>query len=191
MTGTNPFEDNPWTGNSGGPRFGNAYEDDSGKHETYPNMTMSPEPGSAYQSTSGPPLPPRSPAQAVRMPSPSDYRTTTTTATSTTVWNESNKTEYHPPEVTQPQDAYQYSGTRFGNQEFSTANAYSSSPQPTPSPKPEAAAVQAALPPVYQGHKNPSKLRVLLRVLQLITSVGSLGFAAGASPVRKRGQNET
>ncbi|KAG0180105.1 hypothetical protein DFQ28_001703 [Apophysomyces sp. BC1034] len=188
MTGTNPFEDNPWSGNGGGPRFGNAYEDDSGKHETPQAMTM-PEPGGgSYLATSSPALPPRSspalpprspalpPRSPARMPSPSDYRTTTTTMT----WNESNKTEHESPTLAEPQNAYQYSGTRLGNQDFSSTSAYSPPSQPAPSPKPEN--VEASLPAVYNGSKNPSRLRFLLRVLQLVTSVGSIGFAAGASP---------
>ncbi|KAI9275670.1 hypothetical protein BDA99DRAFT_496163 [Phascolomyces articulosus] len=178
----NPFEENPWSSQqaSSGPRFGNAYEDDNINNTT-------------------------------RMPSPSDYRapttTTTTTHTSNTMnaWNESNKTEYPTSDspyervgsASPNQDAYQFAGTRLGNQEFSDpSSAYSkvqiSSENNTPSPKPVPAGgkprpsqneIQESLPPVWDKSRlNPNKWRLLLRFLQLIAAIGHLGFAAGASP---------
>lgn len=188
----NPFDENPWTGQNNGPRFGNAYEDDS---------------NNAW-SNSGP-----DPAMTGRMPSPSDYRPPISHHNNS-AWSESNKTEYpaghdEPQNAwSQPDDrsntatptnAYQYAGTRFGNQDSDPGNAYSkvqvdgntaAAPSPTAAgnnkPKPNAAEVEGALPPVWdKSRMNPSKLRLAFRFLQLIASVGHLGFAAGASPVIK------
>ncbi|KAF7728280.1 hypothetical protein EC973_006454 [Apophysomyces ossiformis] len=181
MSKPNPFEDpsgNPWSHSYGaqteGPRFGNAYEDSQNAWQ----------PSSQAGSTAFVPH---------QMPSPSDYRTNT--------WNESNKTEMQntwdqqpissPPPVAS-QDAYQFAGTRLGNQSAEAGNAYSPVQAQTPSTapvstpaktKPSSAEVEAALPPVWDDSRmNPSKLRLLLRLLQFLASIGHLGFAAGASP---------
>ncbi|KAI9494129.1 hypothetical protein BDB00DRAFT_819710 [Zychaea mexicana] len=187
----NPFEDNPWSNQAGGgPRFGNAYEDD---------------PHNAWSSSNN---------GSTRMPSPSDYRASNNNSTSMNAWNESNKTEYpagttdSPYErvststPTQPQDAYQFAGTRLGGDADDGGggggNAYSkvqvssdtSSPSPRPpptpaggKPRPNQAEVEEALPPAWdKSRMNPNKWRLLLRALQLIAAIGHLGFAAGASP---------
>lgn len=137
-----------------------------------------------------------------KMPSPSDYKTTTG-------WSESNKTEYPPNGHDEPQnawsqpdrvgsaspqqDAYQFSGTRLNeNQDSFGGNAYSKvqveESAPTPAggkPRPTQAEVEDALPPKWDDRRlYPSKLRLLLRTLMLISSIGHLGFAAGASPVK-------
>ncbi|KAI8381051.1 uncharacterized protein BYT42DRAFT_565073 [Radiomyces spectabilis] len=173
MTSGNPFDDNPWSNN--GPRFGNAYENDSNKYDYSP-----------------------SPMPQQRMPSPSDYQT----PAANRPWAESNKTEYaehhsawnNTPPPSQPANAYQYTGTRFGNSNDFGGNAYSAtpvSPSPAPTPasttaKPSNSEVEAALPPVWKDKSgHPSKLRLLLRFLQFIASVGHLGFAAGALPYSK------
>ncbi|KAI7884569.1 hypothetical protein K492DRAFT_158215 [Lichtheimia hyalospora FSU 10163] len=189
MTGNNPFEDNPWSGtNNNGPRFGNAYEDDNSNAWSTPSQQ--------HRSTPDP---------VPRMPSPSDYRTNSTVQQ--TSWNESNKTEYpttssawdqDPPTSipSTPQNAYQYSGTRYAsptlNNTYESDNAYSktevtsqSTPPPPAGgkPRPNKNDAETALPPVWDEKRlNPSKLRLLLRFLQLIASIGHLGFAAGASP---------
>ncbi|KAI9016398.1 hypothetical protein CLU79DRAFT_763667 [Phycomyces nitens] len=179
MTGNNPFSDNPWQANTAPV---NAYEDN-------PQSSWAPaQPASALP----PPIPPR-------MPSPSAYHPPATN------WQESNKTESaydsswngttttttattttHAPIV---QDAYQYSGTAYGNQDFSTGNAYNQAPSPQPAaattatPRPTSSAeAKAALPPRIGTDRNPSKRRLLLRFLQFIAAIGSVGFAAGASP---------
>ena len=190
MTGNNPFEDNPWSGtNNNGPRFGNAYEDDNSNAWSTPSQQ--------HRSTPDP---------VPRMPSPSDYRANSTVQQ--TSWNESNKTEYpttssawdqDPPTSipSTPQNAYQYSGTRYAsptlNNTYESDNAYSKTEvtsQATPpppaggKPRPNKNDAETALPPVWDEKRlNPSKLRLLLRFLQLIASIGHLGFAAGASPV--------
>ncbi|ORY93903.1 hypothetical protein BCR43DRAFT_495533 [Syncephalastrum racemosum] len=137
------------------------------------------------------------------MPSPSDYRSTPTN------WNESTKIEQPAPSaspkynfdnsatpVGASENAYQFSGTRLGNQDFGSGDAYSKvqvengtpSPSPAPAPtpaggKPRPNEVEGALPPVWDDKRlNPSKLRLLLRFLQFIAAIGHLGFAAGASP---------
>ncbi|KAI9321050.1 hypothetical protein BX666DRAFT_1267160 [Dichotomocladium elegans] len=174
MAHNNPFEDgNPWSSNANGPRYGNAYDNDD----------RNPWTGGSVGTPN-------------RMPSPSNYRT------------ESNKTEY-PSEndnawdhtatsVAAPANAYQYSGTRFNaneNSSFSGSNnAYtkteiSSANTPEPAggkPRPPQEQVEAALPPKWDDARmNPSKLRLLLRTLQLVAAIGHLGFAAGASPTEK------
>lgn len=173
---SNPFEENnPWSNQATpGPRFGNAYEDDD---------------NNAWQGSN-------------KMPSPSDYRSTPTN------WTESTKIEQPAPSaspkynfdnsatpVGASENAYQFSGTRLGNQDFGGGDAYSkvqvennaASPSPVPTPaggKPRPEEVEGALPPVWDDKRlNPSKLRLLLRFLQFIAAVGHLGFAAGASPV--------
>ncbi|KAI8089078.1 uncharacterized protein BX664DRAFT_279798 [Halteromyces radiatus] len=170
MSQNNPFENtsttqNPWSNEptsttpTGGPRFGNAYEDSG---------------------WSG------------RMPSPSDYRHQTRT--------ESNKIEYSSEDQQQANvNAYEFSGTRFGNQEQHLGNAYSPVSTPTITPatpprrpdttettsnKPDAS---SALPPVWDERRmHPSKWRLLSRFILFIAAIGHLGFAAGASP--KSGQ---
>lgn len=173
MATNNPFDDNPWAGSSNGPRFGNAYEDD--------NNTR------AYG--------------VEKMPSPSDYKAMG--------WNESNKIEYpangHDEQqnawpqpdrigsVSPQQDAYQFSGTRldenqnsFGNNAYSKVQVEESAPTPAGGKaRPTQAEVEDALPPKWDDRRlYPSKLRLLLRILMLVSSIGSLGFAAGASPVK-------
>jgi hypothetical protein len=87
--------------------------------------------------------------------------------------------ESHTP--TPPVDAYQYSGTPYGNTSLS----------PTPPP----AATPIANNNVATKQEDdierterkrgyrPSRLRLLIRIILLIASVGYLGFSAGASPV--------
>lgn len=107
---------------------------------------------------------------------------------------ESNKTQYEPPVL----DAYQYSGTAYGNQSnfASNTNAYSNNNPVTPSPQP---AHLSTPQPEYakpidtpsisntvtasDPYRRPNKWRVLLRFIMFICSVGHLGFAAGARPV--------
>ncbi|CDS07850.1 hypothetical protein LRAMOSA01799 [Lichtheimia ramosa] len=174
MTGNNPFEENnPWSNSSKaaptGPRFGNAYEDDNNAWNGGP---------------------------VNHMPSPSDYRS----SASNNGWSESTKIEYpasesNPSPIATPANAYQYSGTRFGNQDTFGGDAYSKvqvndgstpSPAPTPAggkPRPNQEQLQEALPPKWDDARmNPSKRRLLLRGGQLIAAIGHLGFAAGASP---------
>lgn len=191
MASNNPFEDNPWSGTNNGPRYGNAYEDDNSNAWSTPSQQH-------HQSTPDP-IP--------RMPSPSDYRANSTVQQTT--WNESNKTEYpttssawdqDPPSSipSTPQNAYQYSGTRYASpaldKTYEGDNAYSKVEMTTQATPPPPAGgkprpnnkndAETALPPVWDEKRmNPSKLRLLLRFLQLIASIGHLGFAAGASPV--------
>jgi hypothetical protein len=104
---------------------------------------------------------------------------------------DTDKTEVPPEENSAwnggNQNAYQYSGTRYGNTD-TTGNAYSAAPQPVPAtataqtPKPDPA---TALPSVWNDnrHSVPSKSRLGIRFVQLIACIGSIGFAAGASSV--------
>lgn len=177
MTGNNPFEENnPWGTSSNaaptGPRFGNAYEDDNNAWNGGP---------------------------VNHMPSPSDYRSNASTTNN--AWSESTKiettaSEGNPSPIATPANAYQYSGTRFANQDTFAGDAYSKvqvndgstpSPAPTPAggkPRPNQEQLQEALPPKWDDARmNPSKRRLLLRGGQLIAAIGHLGFAAGASPV--------
>ncbi|ORZ14599.1 hypothetical protein BCR42DRAFT_417264 [Absidia repens] len=180
MSHNNPFEEssavqNPWSNESsstpsGGPRFGNAYEDNN-------------------NSWSG------------RMPSPSDYRQNDVNQQPRM---ESNKTEYVPSPSPSPAspggNAYQFTGTRLGNQDNQFGNAYGSpsatpvNPPATPPRRPATTTPNDttgndgnkddALPPVWDDRRmNPSKLRLLLRFVLFVAAVGHLGFAAGASPV--------
>lgn len=180
---SNPFEEpassqNPWsTSANNGPVYGNAYE-------------------STNISSASPALPPRKPANnntasspygTQRMPSPSDYASHTPVVNA---WQESNKTldeqEFGRHSPQQPANAYQYTGTAYGNP---------STPATAYSPQPNAAAAAAATtkietpmtvddsPATANRADLPSKIRLLLRVVLFISAVGHLGFAAGASPV--------
>lgn len=115
----NPFEEthNAWA-NEGGPRYGNAYEN---------TMSM---PSPVHQQNS--------PYVTQKMPSPSDYN----------AWQESNKTleESASPQMNH-QNAYQYSGTAYGNVN-SSSNAYS--PQ-----------VTHATPATDQTHKIEAPMTVV------------------------------
>lgn len=179
----NPFADpappdNPWASNQdiGGPRYGNAYEDD--QHNRPPSYQQPP-------------------------------------SSTTHHWNESNKTELHAMDVyndknnawdttsyqpTGVQDAYQFAGKAvYGNQPDTFGTAYSSVPSASPAApssgdahKNTAGGVAeegTSTTPVSIGNHtgHPSKARLGLRAAQLITGVGHLGFAAGASPVRWMG----
>lgn len=157
---SNPFEgtQNAWA-NDGGPRYGNAYED------TPINM---PSPTHHQQN---------SPYITQKMPSPSDYN----------AWQESNKT-LEEPSASPTQNAYQYSGTPYGNTN-TTSNAYSpqvahqtvNQPHKIEAPMTVAEEEQA---PVVVKRDIPSKIRWVLRIVLLVAAIGHLGFAAGASPVR-------
>ncbi|KAI7869949.1 hypothetical protein BDF14DRAFT_1777839 [Spinellus fusiger] len=170
-----PIDTNAWSGPTSGPRYGNAYEDNT-------STSLVTEQHST-QTDSHP----------QRMPSPGDYRPPI-------VWNESNKTESGPDTVHHQEtvhtsyetsNAYQYAGTRLGNQDPTPYNAYAPTHTPTPqvaetaaaeTAATTAAATEAALPPKWEEKRKPSKARLLLRFLQFLGAVGSLGFAAGASP---------
>lgn len=113
--------------------------------------------------------------------------------TNNNAWTESNKTQYEQPAV----DAYQYSGTPYGNQQnqFSSNNVYSNttaSPQPAhlSTPQPEYVKPTDSHTPSISNtvtasnpYHRPDKWRVLLRFIILVCSIGHLGFAAGARPV--------
>ncbi|OBZ90727.1 hypothetical protein A0J61_01220 [Choanephora cucurbitarum] len=178
---SNPFDEaggrNPWSNPNEGPRFGNAYEDST------------PVPAAS----ASPALPPRknSPFVAQRMPSPSDY------SSPVNAWQESNKTLDEPDRnawssspAPQPANAYQYSGTAYGNTS-NTGNAYSSAVNNNDNNQTEAAPASQKIETqmsvndtahVAPPSGRPSKIRVLLRVILFIAAVGHLGFAAGASP---------
>jgi hypothetical protein len=167
---SNPFEQNsnPWSSSNepSGPVYGNAYEDT--------NKVTSPA------------LPPRaqpaSPYGTQRMPSPSDYQQPTANA-----WQESNKTLDEGSPSPQPQNAYQYTGTAYGNP-ASPTNAYSPQPTHTPTPmhvsddnnnkKNETIETDS-----ISKNSRPSRIRLLMRFILFVFAVGHLGFAAGASPV--------
>ncbi|ORX56746.1 hypothetical protein DM01DRAFT_1234472 [Hesseltinella vesiculosa] len=179
MTANNPFEEssNPWSSEAAsGPRFGNAYEDSGQNNNSW------------------------------RMPSPSDYRHESNKIETT--HNESTKVEFNPQvheqdtstaweapassRQTPDSNAYQFSGTRYGNVDHHSGNAYSAAPvAATPPPLPETPRPSNksnkddnGLPPAWDDKRmHPSKWRALLRFIQLIASIGHLGFAAGASPV--------
>ncbi|KAI9284431.1 hypothetical protein BC943DRAFT_279457 [Umbelopsis sp. AD052] len=112
-------------------------------------------------------------------------RTNTPNNYSGNAWD-GDKTEV--PHGDPNQSAYQFSGTRYGNED-NTGNAYSVANPNAPGtaaaagqgPKPDAS---NALPPVWTDNKSspPSKSRLGIRIVQLVASVGSIGFAAGASP---------
>lgn len=174
--------DNPWQSqpnNNTGPRYGNAYES-----EPIPSSAFTTGGGGAYDNSQQQP--------AYNDFSSTGYRNT---------WSggESNKTE-QPQSPYTSQDAYQFTGTRYGNQTASGKNAYSAaSLQPATGAdsyqlktKNSSTVVPADHDSTYSsqpldGSENayhaPSKWRFWFRFGILLASIGHLGFAAGARPV--------
>lgn len=174
---------NPFETNTEGPRYGNAYE----------NTPTSPPPTLGMGS---PALPPRnnitnSPYGTQRMPSPSDYHQPPPPVMNNNAWQESNKTLEEDRMSPQPQNAYQYTGTQYGNTS-ATENAYSPHPVHNTaavneqSHKIETPMTVSDNEATYNTNNKaglPSKLRLLIRFILLVAGIGHLGFAAGASPV--------
>ncbi|KAI8137262.1 hypothetical protein BJV82DRAFT_636350 [Fennellomyces sp. T-0311] len=160
----NPFEDNPWSTQGGnGPKFGNAYEDDS------------------QNAWSG----------STRMPSPSDYRASSNNAWNESNKTEYPHSD-SPPTANQDAYQFAGTrlgnttmddGNAYSKVQVSSD---AGSPPPLPAggkPRPNQAQVEEALPQKWDDSRmNPNKWRLLLRFLQLIAAIGHLGFAAGASP---------
>lgn len=150
------YDQNPWQ-EQNGPRFGNAYEDNNTGNY-----------GNAY----GQPQ--------MNMPMPGFSATGYNNA-----WTESNKTEYDPvpPQNVTPHNAYQYSGTPYGNQPQNTGGAYSNIPAETTPTEPNKANNESTSPPTNDKHRSPNQGRFWLSLITLLASIGHLGFAAGARPV--------
>lgn len=170
---SNPFEDNQnaWSNNDG-PRYGNAYE----STPTPPAVPALP-PRKNNNSTNKTQVP-NSPFQTQRMPSPSAYNNNAWAA-------ESNKTleEARNSPVPAPINAYQYSGTPYGNSPQMTNTSVDNSNKEHKPHKIEAPMSIADSPMGRDTASLPSKIRLGLRVTLFIAAVGHLGFAAGASPV--------
>lgn len=185
---SNPFEEssnqNPWSNNNQGPPHGNAYDTGNTASHIPPPVLSSPA------------LPPRKPVNTStsspygtqRMPSPSDYNDPTPVVNA---WQESNKTldeddrNAWSPSPQPAANAYQYTGTAYGNSP-TVSNAYSpqtANPEPTASQKIETPMSVADDTTTNKKVGLPSKIRIILRLVLFIAAVGHLGFAAGASPV--------
>ncbi|KAG1458733.1 hypothetical protein G6F56_006326 [Rhizopus delemar] len=91
------------------------------------------------------------------------------------VWTESNKTEQQDP-VQPSQNAYQYSGTPYGNPPPQNTGAYSHAPVSTPQKQTNR--------PEYESteFRAPTQWWFWLRFVTFLASIGHLGFAAGARP---------
>ncbi|KAG1145367.1 hypothetical protein G6F37_004013 [Rhizopus arrhizus] len=162
-----PFDQNPWQ-DPHGPRYGNAYEDESS--------------AAYYVNSYGQPQMP--------MPMPGYSATGYNNA-----WNtESNKTEQEPVPQSNfvPQDAYQYSGTAYGNQPQNTGGAYSHvsmndiHQQESPKKENENTTMDTA-GGGGDAYCKPPQLRFWLPLVAFLASIGHLGFAAGARPVKRKG----
>ncbi|KAI7892067.1 uncharacterized protein EV154DRAFT_400149, partial [Mucor mucedo] len=125
------------------------------------------------------------------MPSPSDYHQTSLPTTN--AWQESNKTldedrNAWSSSPTPHQNAYQYTGTAYGNTATGSENVYS--PQPAAatineqSHKIETPMAVSDNEATYNNKHTSlySKIRFYIRIALLIAGIGHLGFAAGASP---------
>ncbi|KAG1199641.1 hypothetical protein G6F70_004753 [Rhizopus microsporus] len=150
------YDQNPWQ-EQNGPRYGNAYEDNSTGNY-----------GNAYEQPQ------------MNMPMPGFSATGYNNA-----WTESNKTEYDsvPPQNVTPHNAYQYSGTPYGNQPQNTGGAYSNIPAETIPTEPNKANNESTSPPTNEKHRSSNQGRFWLSLITLLASIGHLGFAAGARPV--------
>lgn len=188
---SNPFDQNPWHNQpTDGPRFGNAYESEP----------LDLPSGNAYEHAYG---------NAYSQP------TTTQQPDFNNAWShkESNKIEcqndahmpiYSPSQqnlspydmnafspISAQKNAYQYSGTVYGNQHRPTGNAYSSvalvdpSPIKPVGPVPQSTTTVSAGPEPWNGeiYRKPSASHFWFRFAILLASIGHLGFAAGARPV--------
>ncbi|ORY96950.1 hypothetical protein BCR43DRAFT_492542 [Syncephalastrum racemosum] len=198
MAGKNPFDD-PWQPQQDqpceGPRFGNAYEDDSNNNAWDGSTMQMPEPVSLQKNPHGPSGGAWSDsAKTEDHPMTAYY---STKHEQPEAWNTVYNEQRSPPMMASGGDAYRYAGTRLGNQEDSfQGNSYSivdtSSPAvaaATGAGKPTASSpttLESGVPRPYDPTASPSSKRLLLRIGQLLASIGHLGFAAGASPVRKR-----
>ncbi|CAO3674505.1 unnamed protein product [Rhizopus microsporus] len=149
------YDQNPWQ-EQNGPRYGNAYEDNSTGNY-----------GNAYEQPQ------------MNMPMPGFSATGYNNA-----WTESNKTEYDsvPPQNVTPHNAYQYSGTPYGNQPQNTGGAYSNIPAETIPTEPNKANNESTSPPTNEKHRSSNQGRFWLSLITLLASIGHLGFAAGARP---------
>lgn len=171
----NPFIDNPWQENDPrqGPRFGNAYE-----------SINNPSYGNAYeQPTATYPPQPNS-----NMPTYSDTGYNNAWNTETTKTEVPSQSAYDGPSMPQPPppmtaNAYQFTGTRYGNTSIQAnpklADTHTDSQQPS---KPNS----SVGPDPWNGeiYQPPNKWYFWLRFVLFLASVGHLGFAAGARPVR-------
>lgn len=181
---SNPFEE------PSGPRYGNAY-DSTPIASPPPTLGMASPALPPRNKPQAPPAVPSSPYGTQRMPSPSNYHQTSVT---TNAWQESNKTlEEERTWSPQPQNAYQYSGTPYGNSS-AAENVYSPQPAPatlneqppvTSSNKIEAPMSVSDNEATYNNQQRSiySKIRFYIRIALFIAAIGHLGFAAGASPV--------
>ncbi|KAI8637093.1 hypothetical protein BD408DRAFT_425100 [Parasitella parasitica] len=186
---SNPFEQNPWQSSNqqtaSGPRFGNAYDDQ-------------PAYGGAYDGAGG-----------------NNMAGFSATGYNNAWGDESNKTQYdsniynsqanssqspygmaqnmpfsHPPydgnQALPKNDAYQYTGTPYGNQSLHASNAAYPPNSPAPSnSKPNGTATSSSAgPDPWNGeaYHIPNKWRFWFRFVILLASIGHLGFAAGARP---------
>ncbi|KAI9277614.1 hypothetical protein BY458DRAFT_504603 [Sporodiniella umbellata] len=103
-------------------------------------------------------------------------------------WAESNKTEQEVPiQAPSPaQNAYQYSGTPYGNPQ-QTNNAYTATTataQETPVAQhaPPKQSIESNTPVAF---REPTQWWFWLRFVTFLASIGHLGFAAGARPYSK------
>jgi hypothetical protein len=182
-----PFNENPWqSGGAGnGPRYGNAYESEpipsnyaGGRNAydqpVYNNNSQFSATGynNAWGGGEGAPPP---------------------------AAGESNKTLQQQSPYLGHQDAYQFTGTRYGNQASGGVNAYSAaSPQPatndsyqlgtknTSTVIPDNDSTFPSQPysnGAAEAYHTPNKWRFWFRFGILLASIGHLGFAAGARPV--------
>lgn len=115
-----------------------------------------------------------------RMPSPTLYQPNVNVSS----YRESNKVLAEEGHTTpEPVNAYQYSGTSYGQQGHHLTDVAASPPPP-----PEKVAADPEAPVVFteETRHKPSRLRVLFRLLLMIFAVGYLGFSAGATPYSKQ-----
>ncbi|KAK4520275.1 uncharacterized protein ATC70_008408 [Mucor velutinosus] len=189
---SNPFDQNPWQSgsqqNTSGPRFGNAYDDEPAYGNAYNSNNAMPgfsttgynnawgdESNKTQYDTnaySSPPPPQAHPAQ-----SPYDTAQNGPPPQSPYGGNQS---------LPGNNDAYRYTGTPYGNQTLQAGGA-AGYPQNSPTPsnaKPSATTVSSAEPDPWNGetYHTPNKWRFWFRFGILLTSIGHLGFAAGARP---------
>lgn len=181
---SNPFEQNPWQQE---PRCNNAYQSEGNPPygNAYESNTTNPPTGGGFSSTGN------NNAWEHRESNKTEY-TANNNAWDTTPahYQQAPSSPYASNNAVRPQpqqqDAYQYTGTPYGNQSGNhQANAYSQQTETSHHQQQQQQQNKpSAGPDPWNGevYHTPNKWRFWFRFVLLLASIGHLGFAAGARP---------
>lgn len=181
---SNPFEQNPWQQD---PRYNNAYQSDGNPpygNAYENNTTMNASTGGGFSSTG------YNNAWEHRESNKTEYTANINAwDTTPTQYQQAPSSPYALNNSVRPQqqDAYQYTGTPYGNQFGNNqGNAYSQQNESSLHQQQQQQQNKPSVgPDPWNGeiYHAPNKWRFWLRFVLLLASIGHLGFAAGAAPV--------